>query len=43
MVEDEFDTDRDADEDPAVLARNLNRTMQRVARQADLDPGDGML
>ena len=43
VVEDEFDTDRDADEDPAVLARNLNRTMQRVARQADLDPGDGML
>jgi type IV secretion system protein VirD4 len=43
VVEDEFDTDRDADKDPAVLARNLNRTMQRVARQADLDPGDGML
>ena len=43
VIEDEFDADRDADEDPAVLARNLNRTMQRVARQADLDPGDGML
>jgi len=42
-IEDEFDTDRDADEDPAVLARTLNRTMQRVARQADLDPSDGML
>ncbi|OJU50175.1 MAG: conjugal transfer protein TraG [Mesorhizobium sp. 61-13] len=43
VIEDEFDADRDADENPAVLARNLNRTMQRVARQADLDPGDGML
>jgi type IV secretion system protein VirD4 len=42
-MEDEFDADRDADEDPAVLARNLNRSMQRIARQADLDPGDGML
>ncbi|RJG47344.1 conjugal transfer protein TraG [Mesorhizobium sp. DCY119] len=42
-IEDEFDADRDADDDPAVLARNLSRTMQRVARQADLDPGDGML
>ncbi|PAP92011.1 conjugal transfer protein TraG [Mesorhizobium wenxiniae] len=42
VIEDEFDADR-ADEDPAVLARNLNRSMQRVARQADLDPGDGML
>ena len=43
VIEDEFDADRDAAENPAVLARNLNRTMQRVARQADLDPGDGML
>jgi type IV secretion system protein VirD4 len=42
-IEDEFDADRDADDETAVLARNLNRTMQRVARQADLDPGDGML
>ncbi len=42
-IHDEFDSDRDADEDPAVLARDLNRTMQRVARQADLDPGDGIL
>jgi type IV secretion system protein VirD4 len=42
-VDDEFDADSDADEDPAILARNLNRSMQRVARQADLDPGDGML
>ncbi|RUV82369.1 conjugal transfer protein TraG [Mesorhizobium sp. M5C.F.Ca.IN.020.14.1.1] len=40
---DEFDVDRDADSDTAVLARNLNRSMQRIARQADLDPGDGML
>ncbi|RWJ31964.1 conjugal transfer protein TraG [Mesorhizobium sp.] len=42
-IEDEFDPDRNADDESAVLARNLNRTMQRVARQADLDPGDGML
>lgn len=42
-IGDEFDPDRDADDETAVLARNLNRTMQRVARQADLDPGDGML
>jgi type IV secretion system protein VirD4 len=41
--EDEFDADRDAQEDPALLARNLNRSMQGVARQADLDPGDGIL
>ena len=43
VIADEFDTDRDVGEDPAVLARNLNRAMQRVARQVDLDPGDGML
>ncbi|MBL8598925.1 MAG: conjugal transfer protein TraG [Devosia sp.] len=43
VIEDGFDADRDADEDPAVLVRNLDRTMQRVARQADLDPSDGML
>ncbi|KQX34025.1 conjugal transfer protein TraG [Devosia sp. Root436] len=41
--EGEFDADRDADEKPAILARNLNRSMQRIARQADLDPNDGML
>jgi type IV secretion system protein VirD4 len=40
---DEFDTDQDTDEHPAVLARTLDRAMQRVARQADLDPGDGLL
>jgi type IV secretion system protein VirD4 len=41
---DEFDADRDADDEAAVLAQNLNRSMQRIARQqADLDPGDGML
>lgn len=39
----EFDADRDADEHPTVFARNLSRSMQRIARQADLDPGDGML
>ncbi|TIL65649.1 conjugal transfer protein TraG [Mesorhizobium sp.] len=43
VIEDEFDADHDAGEDPALLARNLDRSMQRVARQADLDPGDGML
>jgi type IV secretion system protein VirD4 len=42
-IEDEFDADRDADDTPAILARNLNRSMQRIARQADLDPDDGML
>ncbi len=41
--DDEFDVDRDADDEAAVLAQNLNRSMQRIARQADLDPGDGML
>jgi type IV secretion system protein VirD4 len=40
---DEFDIDNDADEDPAVLARTMSRSMQRIARQADLDPGDGLL
>jgi type IV secretion system protein VirD4 len=42
-ADDEFDLDRDADDQAAVLAQNLNRSMQRIARQADLDPGDGML
>ena len=42
-IEGEFDADRDAEQDPTVLARNLSRSMQRIARQADLDPGDGML
>ncbi|TIQ16963.1 MAG: conjugal transfer protein TraG [Mesorhizobium sp.] len=42
-IEDEFDVDRDADNEAPVLARNLDRSMQRVARQADLDPGDGLL
>ncbi|GLQ12527.1 conjugal transfer protein TraG [Devosia yakushimensis] len=41
--DDEFDVDRDANDEAAVLAQNLNRSMQRIARQADLDPGDGML
>lgn len=26
-----------------VLARTMSRSMQRIARQADLDPGDGLL
>jgi type IV secretion system protein VirD4 len=43
VIDNEFDADRDADEDPAVLALTLNRSMQRVARLADLDPSDGML
>jgi type IV secretion system protein VirD4 len=41
--DDEFDADRDAHDEAAILAQNLNRSMQRIARQADLDPGDGML
>ncbi|MGN6099541.1 MAG: type IV secretory system conjugative DNA transfer family protein, partial [Devosia sp.] len=43
QIVDEFNPDRDTDEHPAVLARTLDRAMQRVARQADLDPGDGLL
>jgi type IV secretion system protein VirD4 len=43
VIEDEFDIERDADEETAAIARTLRRTMQQVARQADLDPGDGML
>ena len=42
-ADNEFDVDRDADDEAAVLAQNLNRSMQRIARQANLDPGDGML
>lgn len=42
-VVDEFDTDRDSDEHPAVVARTIDKAMQRVARQADLDSGDGLL
>ncbi|TIP11291.1 conjugal transfer protein TraG [Mesorhizobium sp.] len=41
--DDEFDVDRDADDEAAILAQNLNRSMQRIASQADLDPGEGML
>ncbi|SMH40830.1 conjugal transfer protein TraG [Mesorhizobium australicum] len=41
--EDEFDPERDANDEAAVFARTLNRAMQKVARQADLDPSDGML
>ncbi|BCH27855.1 conjugal transfer protein TraG [Mesorhizobium sp. L-8-3] len=43
IPDDEFDVDRDADDEAAVLAQNLTHSMQRIARQADLDPGDGML
>ena len=43
VIADEFDTDRDTDEHPAVVTRTLDRAMQKVARQADLDPGDGLL
>ncbi|MNL50174.1 hypothetical protein D3C87_1731680 [compost metagenome] len=42
-ADDEFDVDRDANDEAVVLAQSLNRSMQRIARQADLDPGDGML
>ena len=43
VIENEFDVDRDAGDEAAIVARTLNRSMQRIARQADLDPDDGML
>lgn len=41
--ENEFEIDPrdDADEDAARLSR-MNQTMRQVARQASLDPGDGI-
>lgn len=43
-IADEFDPDTGADdEEAAMLSRQLSHTMQRIARQADLDPADGML
>jgi type IV secretion system protein VirD4 len=43
VIADEFDVDRDTDDDAPVIARALGQSMQKVARQADLDPDDGML
>jgi len=41
---DEFADDTlDEADDEAVRRRGLDRAMRRVARQAALDPGDGML
>ena len=42
-IENEFEIDPrdDADEDAARLSR-MNQTMRQVARQASLDPGDGI-
>jgi type IV secretion system protein VirD4 len=42
-IENEFEIDprHDADEDAARLSR-MNQTMRQVARQASLDPGDGI-
>jgi len=42
LIEDEFGADLDVDDDN-VRARGLTRAMQQVARQARLDPGDGIL
>jgi len=43
VIENEFDIERDTDDETAIIARTLRRSMQHIARQADLDPGDGML
>ena len=40
----EFDPDLpDEADDDAVQRRALDRSMRRIARQAALDPGDGMV
>jgi type IV secretion system protein VirD4 len=39
---DEFEPDRCESDDDAVRVRTLNRTMRQVARQAALDPRDGI-
>ena len=43
VIENEFEIDPrdDVDEDAARLSR-MNQTMRQVARQASLDPGDGI-
>jgi type IV secretion system protein VirD4 len=43
MIEDEFGADLDVDDDDNIRARGLTRAMQQVARQARLDPDDGIL
>jgi type IV secretion system protein VirD4 len=39
---DEFEPDRTDSDDDTVQARTLTRTMRQVARQATMDPGDGI-
>ncbi|MEI9413122.1 conjugal transfer protein TraG [Mesorhizobium salmacidum] len=39
---DEFDLDRDETDDEAARRRSLDQTMRRTARQAALDPEDGI-
>jgi type IV secretion system protein VirD4 len=39
---DEFEPDRNESDDDAVRARTLGRTMRQVARQASMDPNDGI-
>ncbi|MER9947323.1 conjugal transfer protein TraG [Mesorhizobium sp. M0047] len=40
--DDEFDLDRDELDDDAVRQRSVDRVMRRAARQAALDPNDGI-
>ncbi|TIU45958.1 MAG: conjugal transfer protein TraG [Mesorhizobium sp.] len=40
--EDEFDLDRDEPDDDAVRRRSVDQVMRRAARQAALDPNDGI-
>jgi type IV secretion system protein VirD4 len=40
--EGEFDLDRDEPDDDAVRRRSVDQAMRRAARQASLDPNDGI-
>ncbi|TRC98481.1 conjugal transfer protein TraG [Mesorhizobium sp. WSM4303] len=40
--DDEFDLDRDESDDDAVRRRSVDQAMRRTARQAALDPNDGI-
>jgi type IV secretion system protein VirD4 len=40
--DDEFDLDRDESDDVAARRRSVDQSMRRVARQATLDPNDGI-
>ncbi|MER8778760.1 hypothetical protein [Mesorhizobium sp. M0220] len=40
--DDEFDLDRDEPDDDAVRRRSVDQAMRRSARQAALDPNDGI-